>query len=528
MISIPQRLLGEALISSAQNHPLKIAIVFNGEEYSYLKTKDASLKLASHLLDCGIKKGDRIAVFMNNSWHSVVAIYGITLAGGVFLIINPQTKPAKLRYILNDSGARLIISEDLLKSALSTALESNINIEEVILAGADLRQLKINQIRWTAFDSILNVNISGISLPDVIPTDLAALIYTSGSTGFPKGVMMTHLAMVYATWSLIQYLRFNEDERILLMLPLSFDYGLYQLLMAFSSGATLIVEHSFTFPASIYNQIRKLEPSVLPGVPTIFSMMIGTHIKTGLSFECVKKITNTAAALPEEFIPFLRKIFPNALIFKMYGLTECKRVCFLEPELIDRKPFSVGKPIPGTEVFLLDQNGNQVPVGEPGILYIRGPHVMSGYWNKPELTDEMLKPWKIPGERILCSGDLFKMDEEGFLYFIARTDDIIKTRGEKVSPLEIENVIYKLKEVKEVAVVGIPDKIMGESIIAFVTANDGKWQNEEEVLKVCNENTELFMIPRKVIFLREMPKNLNGKIDKLQLRDQAISSMPSN
>jgi acyl-CoA synthetase (AMP-forming)/AMP-acid ligase II len=288
--------------------------------------------------------------------------------------------------------------------------------------------------------------------------------------------------------------------------------------MAITMGGSLIVEQSFTFQTSVYKQIEMFKPTVFPGVPTIYAMMIAANKKTGLSFDCIKKVTNTAAALPAEFIPDLKKIFPKALIFKMYGLTECKRVCYLEPELIDIKTGSVGKAIPGTEVFLLSPEGNPVAAGERGILHIRGPHVMLGYWHKEELSREMLRQGNLPGERILCSNDWFKMDEEGFLYFLGRTDDIIKTRGEKVSPSEIENIIYKIKGIKEVAVVGIPDAILGEAIVALVTTYSNSLITEKEILKECTSKLELFMVPQKVIFLDEMPKSSNSKIDKKELK----------
>jgi acyl-CoA synthetase (AMP-forming)/AMP-acid ligase II len=266
------------------------------------------------------------------------------------------------------------------------------------------------------------------------------------------------------------------------------------------------------------------KPTVFPGVPTIYAMMIATNKKTGQSFDFIKKVTNTAAALPLEFIPDLKKIFPNALIFKMYGLTECKRVCYLEPELVDLKKDSVGKAIPGTEVFLLSPDGNPVKPGEQGILHIRGPHVMLGYWHKDELSREMLKKGNLPGERILCSNDWFRMDEDGFLYFIGRTDDIIKTRGEKVSPIEVENTIYKIPGIKEVAVIGIPDEVMGEAIIAFVTVHKPSDLGEKEVQRVCMSRLELFMIPQHVVFLDEMPKSSNSKIDKKELKKMYIKT----
>ena len=514
MIQIPQRLLGEALILSAKTHPSKTAIIVKDEEYSYGLLKEKAEALAHYLINSGIKKGDRIAIYMENSWQCIVSIYGITLSGGVFLIINPQTKADKLKFILDDSSAKILITATLLKKEFLHSLKGIKQIQQLIVSG-DISNIEASdRFELIKFENIFLRKSQPVTLPNIIPNDLAALIYTSGSTGFPKGVMMTHQSMVFTCWSLIEYLRLSEDDRIMLLLPLAFDYGLYQLLMSVTIGGNLIVAQSFIFTASIYESIRKYKPTVFPGVPTIYAMMIASNNESGVSFDCIKKITNTAALLPGEYIPALKNIFPNALIFKMYGLTECKRVCYLEPELIDLKPTSVGKAIPGTEVFLLSPEGNPVEPGEPGILHIRGPHVMLGYLNQEKLSKDMLVDGNLPGEKILCSNDWFKMDEEGFLYFQGRNDDIIKTRGEKVSPVEIENIIYKITGVKEVAVIGIPDQIMGESIRAYITVQNGISLNEGLIKRECILHLESFMIPQKVIFLDEMPKSTNGKIDK--------------
>ena len=515
MLSRPQRLLGEALEFSCIKYPLKTAAIFNEKEHSYTELKECAENLAFHLINAGIEKGDRVAIYMNNSWQSIVSIYGITLAGGVFLVINPQTKANKLNYILKDSGAKMVISGGSQQSELLRSIDGLNEIKELIFSEASL-PIDLG-ISFNTFEEIISKKASA-NLPKIIPNDLAALIYTSGSTGFPKGVMMTHQSMVFTSWSLIEYLRLTENERIMLVLPLAFDYGLYQLIMAITIGGTLIIEHSFNFPPTIFRKIEQLKPTVFPGVPSIYAMMIATHKKTGITFDCIEKITNTAAALPEEFVADLKVIFPNAIIFKMYGLTECKRVCYLEPELNDIKPNSVGKAIPGTEVFLLSPEGNRVAPGETGILHVRGPHVMAGYWNNEELSNKMLRPGSIPGERILCAHDLFKMDEDGFLYFLGRNDDIIKTRGEKVSPVEVENIIYKIDGIKEVAVIGIPDLTLGESIIAFITVYDQVTIIEKEIQQECMAHLEPFMVPQKIILLSEMPKSNNGKIDKAELK----------
>lgn len=518
----PQRLLGEALEFSFLRNPEKIAAYCKGKAFTYKELQKSAERLAIHLVASGIKKGDRIAIFMNNSYESMISVYGITFAGGVFLVINPQTKTDKLNYILNDCGAKIVITEQPLMDELSLSLMGLKEIQQVICVNSVSIE-NVNQYSILDFNKIITNTGIQAEMPRIIPNDLAALIYTSGSTGFPKGVMMTHQSMVFTSWSLIEYLRMTAEERILLVLPLAFDYGLYQLIMAITIGGTIIIEQSFNFPPAIFRQIELLKPTIFPGVPSIYAMMITMHKKTGITFDCIKKITNTAAMLPVEFINDLKQIFPNALIFKMYGLTECKRVCYLEPELIDQRPGSVGKAIPGTEVFLLSPEGERVELGGKGILHVRGPHVMAGYWNNDKLSNEMLKPGIIPGERILCAHDLFRMDEDGFLYFLGRNDDIIKTRGEKVSPVEVENVIYKIQGIKEVAVVGIADVILGESIVAFVTTYDPSLLNEKTIKQECNSKLEAFMVPQQIIFVPEMPKSTNGKIDKKELKKNLLS-----
>lgn len=509
----PQRLLREGLLASVQRNPEKIALVIEGQPYSYAQLLNAAMRLANAFKERGLQRGERVAIYMDNTWPCIVSIYGTLLAGGVFLIVNPQTKAEKLSFVLNDSDAKILMTDAHLESVYTAAVVKTNTLSNIIASGESSKTLQTN-VAHECFDAVL-ANTSALDAPvTVIPNDLAALIYTSGSTGFPKGVMQTHQSMVFAAWSLIEYQRLTEHDRIILVLPIAFDYGLYQLLMAMKLGATLVVERSFTFPAQIYNRMEEQEVTVFPGVPTIFAMMVSSYKKKMFTFPSVTRITNTAAALPSEFVPYLQEIFPNALIYKMYGLTECKRVSYLEPELVNIKPNSVGRAIPGTEIYLLTPEGKTVAPGEDGILYVRGPHVMVGYWKRPDLTEKMLQPGKFPGERVLCTHDWFRMDEEGFLYFVGRSDDIIKTRGEKVSPVEVENVLHRIKGVNEAAVIGIDDGILGQSISAFVVVEEGSDLSDKKIKKECLANLENFMVPKEVIFMDDLPKTPNGKIDK--------------
>ncbi len=506
----------EILIRAAERHPEKIALIAEGKPFTYDELYQAALRLARLLQERGLQRGDRVAIYLDNGFPAAVSIFATLMAGGVFLMINPQTKRDKLQFILNDSEAVILLTDGHLAAQFVPALEHSKYLKAVIASG-DLKDTQGAALEVEPFETVVHDTPPLKAPAFVIPNDLAAFIYTSGSTGFPKGVMMTHQNMVFATGSLCQYLRLTPDERIMLMLPMAFDYGLYQLFMAVNMGATLIVERSFIFPTLVYKRIREFEATVFPGVPTIYATLIAAHQKSGLTFPSIRKVTNTAAALPVEYLEPLKQIFPNALIFKMYGLTECKRVAYLEPELLDRKPGSVGKAIPGTEVLLRSPEGKPVPPGEAGILYVRGPHVMVGYWKREEQTAKMLVPGPVPGERMLCTHDWFRTDEEGFLYFVGRSDDIIKTRGEKVSPIEIENVLYRIPGVKEAAVIGVPDALLGQAIRAFVVADNGL--TEKEIKRVCSKHLENFMVPHQIVFMDALPKSPNGKIDKKALKE---------
>jgi acyl-CoA synthetase (AMP-forming)/AMP-acid ligase II len=350
-----------------------------------------------------------------------------------------------------------------------------------------------------------------------IDIDLAAIIYTSGSTGDPKGVMLTHRNMLTAATSISTYLELQEDEVILGVLPLAFDYGLYQMIMAFRTGARLVLERSFTFPTAVLKTVVAEGVTGFPGVPTIFAILAELKTKQQFDFSKIRYVTNTAAALPVKHIEVLSELFPQARIYSMYGLTECKRCTYLPPKDIQRKPTSVGIAIPNTELWIVDDQGQKVGPNVVGELVIRGATVMKGYWEKPEQTAKKLRPGPLPGEQVLHTGDLCRLDDEGYLYFVGRMDDIIKSRGEKVAPKEVEGAIYNIQGVKECAVVGVPDPILGEAVKAFVVLEQGATLTEKDILRECQGRLENFMVPKHVAFLAELPKTTTGKIKKTGL-----------
>ena len=506
-------LLHQLLEQNVLRTPAKEALVFEGRRHSYADIDRMAHQWAAALQQRGVQRGDRVATFLDNSVEAVVALYAALKCGAVFMPINPLTKRDKLAYLLNDSRASALFAHAALIGEFEDALAHNRSLHTCFVVGG--------RADWTLSDPRCMPcpadSDATLTTPASIDQDLAAIIYTSGSTGDAKGVMLTHLNMVSAARSISGYLALQPEDRIVCALPLAFDYGLYQVLMAFMVGATVVLERSFSFPVRVLETCARERVTVFPGVPTMFSLLMNLKTLREYPLAQLRKITNTAAALSEEHIRQLRNLFPQAQLYSMYGLTECKRVTYLPPEQLDIRPTSVGRGMPNEEVWLVDEAGARLPFGATGELVIRGSNVMRGYWDKPEETAKRLKPGPIAGEMVLHSGDLFRTDAEGWLYFVARKDDIIKSRGEKVSPREVENVLYGMPGVLDAAVIGVPDPVLGEAVKAFVTCKAGSVLTEREVIRYCLSRLESFMAPKHVIFVDELPKTDTGKIKKTGL-----------
>jgi len=510
------RLLPDALVATARRLPEKAAVVHEDEVLTYRELLDRSRRIARLLRDGGVRRGDRVAIYMDSGPWVVACVYGALLADAAFVVVNPQTREEKLRYILQDCAAAALLADGRAARRLPGALQERHELRVLALHHAP-EGLGVLLPGAVGLEAALASAEPHEGPNEAIPLDLAALVYTSGSTGDPKGVMLSHQNMTFAQESLAEYLRLQEDDRILNVLPLAFDYGLYQALLAVRVGATLVLESSFAFPARTVARIRQHGVTVLPGVPTIFATLLSMHRREALSLPSVKTITNTGAHLPDAYLAPLLQICPGARIYKMYGLTECKRVCYLEPERLFDKPGSVGKAIPGTEVAVLGADGTRVPPGDAGTLHVRGPHVMMGYWNLPEETARMLVPGPYPGERMLCTHDRFRVDEEGFLYFLGRTDDIIKSGGEKISPLEVDEVLMDHPAVAQVVTFAVPHDKLGEEVAAAVVLRDGQSLDERTLRDFAASRLADFKVPRRVVILDEIPKGATGKLQRIGL-----------
>jgi long-chain acyl-CoA synthetase len=508
------QLAHDNLIASAARRPEAPAVIDATGTHTFGEIERASDALAARLQAEGVRRGDRVAIMADNSVEVVVATFAVLKAGGVFVVVNPTTKPGKLAYILGDCQVRALVAhERVARFAVPALAEAPSVTTTVWVGGAPSGDGAVpHPIAYeeaAAGDAVPTD-------PGTIDADLAALIYTSGSTGLAKGVMLTHRNLVHNSWSISTYLGYQADDVVACLLPLSFDYGLFQVLMAARVGCAVLLERGFAYPLDVVARLAEHRATVLPGVPTIFATLLQLA-PFSADLSAIRMLTNTAATLPPAHIERLGKLFPQARIFSMYGLTECTRVSYIEPERLADKVTSVGKAMPNTETYIVGPDGRRLPPGEVGELVVRGSSVMRGYWGKPEETAKVLREGEIPGEIVLHTGDQFRADDEGFLYFVGRGDDVFKCKGEKISPKEVEHVLYEIEAVAEAAVVGVPDEIDGMAVKAVIAPRAGATLTEAEVRKHCRARLESYMVPRHVEIRESLPKTESGKIRKAAL-----------
>jgi amino acid adenylation domain-containing protein len=479
------RVLIDFLLQAAQEAPDAVALVGGSRRIQYRELASRAEALAGELKRRGLRRGDRVVLLAANEIDSAVSFWGVLAAGAVAVPVSPLVKSEKLSWIVGHCRAAALIRAEVIS-----------NVESVLADAAPSRPD-----------------------PEVDEHDLAAVIYTSGSTGRPKGVMLSHRNMIAAAAAISDYLGLGEGDVVHGIPPLSFDYGLYQLILSVRQRARLVLAPPFTLPAQVLKQAQAEGVTFFPGVPTLFAMLGELEGRASAwDLSRVRAVTSTAAVLTPRHIATIRRLFPAARIFSMYGLTECKRCTYLPPEALDHKPGSVGIPIPGTKLWLVDDQDRRVGTNEVGQIVISGETVMRGYWDDPEETARMLRTGPAPGERVLYTGDLGRLDEQGYLYFVARMDDIIKSRGEKVAPKEVETVLQASPGVREAAVIGVPHELLGEAVKAFVVAEPGASPTEAELLRACREGLEPHMVPASITVVPSLPRTANGKIDKRSLR----------
>ena len=487
------RTIGEGLAATAAARPDSIAVTAASGSLTYAELDAAASKVAAGLADMGIERGDRVATLLINDLEAVVSNYAVMRAGAVLTPLHPTLKGEKLSRLLTDSGARALITDpENAETAQAGATDGVSLLEEPIALAGDRRP------------------------HPPVSIDPAAIIYTSGSTGDPNGVTLTHANMTFVADSIIESLGMRADDRILSVLPLSFGYGLYQLITAVRTGATLVLRPRMGLVGDLVRTLERERITFLPGVPTLFEMLISFEGLDQVDLSHLRALTNAGAGLPGATLARIRELLPGVQVFCMYGQTECQRVSCLPPGDLDAHPGSVGIAIPGTQVWVEDEHGNRAGPGVVGELFVRGDHVMQGYWNNPEATARKLRVGPA-GDRVLATGDLFRTDDDGYLYFVSRRDEMIKSRGEKVPPREVEEVLRAAEGVSEAAVIGVPHRLLGEAVQAHIATRPQTELDARALIRYCAQRLEDYMVPHEVVFHDELPKTANGKLDKLAL-----------
>lgn len=515
-------LIHHMLRTSAERSPEKEALVHGNQRLSYGEVARQTCGLAQGLRRAGLVRGDRIGIYLEPSVAQVLSIFGVSEAGGGVVPINALLFPEQVAHIAKDCGMKALITTPAKLSALAPVLPQIPSLEFAVLAGteeAPRSSLPLHRLEELCAPS---------SPPDrreqCISKDLAAILYTSGSTGKPKGVMLSHANIMAGSTIVSTYLEITAADRILAVLPFSFDAGLNQLMTAFQQGGTLVLIN-FVFAREIVQVLLKERITGLAGVPTLWSLLAqpnSTLQKQPLPN--LRYITNTGGAMPQTVLSVLRRALPTTRVFLMYGLTEAFRSTFLPPEELERRPTSMGKAIPDTEILVINEHGQLCKPGEIGELVHSGPTVSMGYWGSPEDTDKALRPNPLlpPGmgdsEKVCYSGDLVKKDEEGFLFYVGRRDTMIKSSGFRISPTEVEEVLFQSGKLRQAAVIGIPDDVLGQSIKAFVVPKDTETLDADALLSYCADKMPRYMVPKAVEILSELPKTTSGKVDYPALR----------
>lgn len=492
---------------SAGRLETKTALIAGETQLSYRELDSQSDRLAASLIAQGIKPGDRVLMVAENSAEAVVAFFAAWKAGAVPCPLHASIKPDKLCVIIKSTAPFAILAQARFCSVVDTALAGEISSPVKISFGSMPEKRSDG---WLAYEALIAHDGTTALPPQPDSEALALLIHTSGSTGTPKGVMHSHASLLAACGSIADYLDNSADDIVLSVLPISFGYGITQIVTMVMVGGTVVLEKSFAFPRKILARLVETRATGFPIVPAMAALIAGMQDLQPAFLPDLRYMTSAAAAMPPSVTERLRNLLPETPLFLMYGQTECIRATYLSPAEADRRPLSVGQAIPGTQVHVVDEAGDIVPPGVTGELIVEGPHVMAGYWRDEMASAE--KVTAIDGGRRLQTGDLFRTDEDGFLYFVSRRDDIIKTRGEKVSPQEVERVLYALPGIREAAVAGVDDPVFGQLIRAYVALEPSAALSEKEILRHCATHLEDYMVPKSVEFRDALPKTSTGKI----------------
>ncbi len=516
-------LLHELIATSAHRTPSAIALTDGDRHVSYASLLDAIQRFAAGLVQAGIGRGERVGIYLEKRVETVVASFGAAAAGAVFVPINPVLKAEQVGFILADCDVRLLVTSPERLVTLTDVLDRCGSLVHVVSTGAEPEPAGLTpRLRATSWDGFLGTPPGAHHR--VIDTDMVAILYTSGSTGKPKGVVLSHRNMVLGAKSVASYLENHAGDTLLAALPLSFDAGFSQLTTAFHSGARVVLLN-YVLPRDVLKAMEREKVTGLTAVPPLYIQLTALKWPEGVA-DNLRYFANTGGRMPLETLTLLRQRLPRSRPFLMYGLTEAFRSTYLPPEEVDRRPDSIGKAIPNAEILVLREDGTSCDADEPGELVHRGGLVGMGYWNDAAKTAERYKPlpaggpWREAGlqlpEFAVYSGDTVRRDAEGFLYFIGRRDEMIKTSGYRVSPAEVEEILYATRHVGECVAFGVEHAVLGQAIQVIATAPAGQDSVDLAALQAqCRARMPAYMVPAGIaVRVGPLPRNPNGKIDR--------------
>jgi acyl-CoA ligase (AMP-forming) (exosortase A-associated) len=515
--------LHHIIAETAAWRPESAALTFKDKTLTYHELWERSAAMGAGLQRAGLGRGHRVAIYLDKRIETVVSIFATSIAGGVFVPVNPLLRAHQVRHILDDCGARVLVTSADRFQQLEDQLADCKTVELVALVD-DGRQarpdVRYEVVEWPVLAS------SGVEPAEAgsIDVDMAAILYTSGSTGRPKGVVLSHRNLVVGAESVREYLANDERDVILAALPLSFDAGFSQLTTAFASGAHVVLMN-YLLPGDVVRLCAKHGVTGLTCVPPLW-IQLADQRWTPEASRSLRYFANTGGRMPKATLDRLRAIFPQAAPFLMYGLTEAFRSTYLDPVEVDRRPNSVGKAIPNTEILVVRSDGSPCDPHEEGELVHRGALVAMGYWNDPERTAERFRPAPSREDGIcttelaVFSGDVVTRDEEGFVYFVGRKDDMIKTSGYRVAPTEIEEVTYGTGLVHDAVALGVDDDRLGQAVVLVVSPKADTGFEPQALLDELRVQLPLYMVPREIVVRIDLPRSPNGKFDRGVLRQE--------
>ncbi len=503
------------LEEAASRHPRRPALTSATTTVTYGEAWLEVRQLAAGLASLGLARGDRVAVFLDKRVETVTSMLATSLAGGAFVPVNPVLKARQVAHVLEDSAAAVLVTSARRWSSLAGAPGSD-TLRHVVLVD-DVPQATAGPALHAYAALLLPAeDRTSVRPPDL---DVAAILYTSGSTGRPKGVVLSHRNLVVGAESVSSYLHNTEDDVILAALPLSFDAGLSQVTTALSVGAHVVLAN-YLLPRDLIALCVRHGVTGLTCVPPLWVQLVDQEWPEEAAAS-LRYFANTGGRMPATTLKRLRDVFPTARPYLMYGLTEAFRSTYLDPAEVDRRPDSIGKAIPNAQILVVRPDGTPCDPGEEGELVHRGPLVALGYWNDPVRTAERFRPlpaadWQAP-ERAVWSGDTVVADEDGFLYFVGRTDEMLKTSGYRVSPTEIEEAAYETGMVRDAVALGLPDEQLGHRVVLAVSPQPGALVEPRSLLGALRRELPLFMVPAEVVVRDELPRSPNGKFDRVGL-----------